>query len=174
MVRAGAGGAGAFPGLTGVVIRPERDSDLEQIRRVNLKAFDGAIEAALVDALRSGGYLHSSLVAEHESRVVGHCALSWGEVGGQAVLVLAPVAVLPSDQGRGVGARLVRKILEDAGETPVTVLGDPAYYGRFGFVDASSFGVESPFPTEPGAFQLLNAETLEPGVLRYPPPFLVE
>ena len=160
--------------MTDLTIRQERAGDLDQIRQVNLEAFKGPAEAALVDALRSGDYLESSLVAVLDTRVVGHCALSHGRVADQPVLILAPVAVLPDFQGRGIGAQLIREALTSAGGSPVTVLGDPSYYGRFGFGDAQEFGVESPFPVEPGALQLLNGEGLRPGTVEYAPPFLVE
>ena len=173
MVRAGTGGR-AFPRLTGLIVRPERSADLDGIRHVNLEAFEGQTEATLVDDLRAGGHLHSSLVAEHESAVVGHCALSHGSVGDQPVLVLAPVAVLPGLQGLGIGGTLIRRILTSAGDRPVTVLGEPAYYGRFGFRNAEEFGVENPFPVEPGALQLIGAGDLRPGTLEYAAPFLAE
>ncbi len=130
-------------------------------------AFPTAAEARLVDALRERGELAISLVAEEAGEVVGHIAFSAVRVDERPTssgLGLAPVAVLPGSQGRGVGASLVRAGLAAAGEKGwgwVVVLGDPAYYARFGFGPASVYGLSDSY--EGGdAFQVLE---LAPGRL---------
>src|SRR5918998_1345366 len=100
-----------------LIVRAERPEDLHAVRRVNELAFDGAGEADLVDALRESGAAHLSLVAEEGGRVVGHILFSpvtvesaggdWGATG------LAPMAVLPELQRRGVGSALVREGLKE-------------------------------------------------------------
>src|SRR5436190_9240659 len=120
-------------------IRHEAAADHEAVRHVNRLAFGGEDEARLVDALRSGGHSRVSLVAEVEGRVVGHVLFSEVPIltdgGTVAALSLAPMAVLPDFQRRGVGSALVREGLEvcRAGHRIVVVLGHPAFYPRFGF-----------------------------------------
>jgi putative acetyltransferase len=163
-----------------VLIRTETDDDAEAIRRVHRLAFGREVEGQLVDALREGGYGRVSLVAEQDGDIVGHVLFSVLTIadGPRVVeaLSLAPVAVVPPQQGRGVGTQLIRRGLElcrEQGHALVFVLGDPRYYGRFGFSSELGARVESPYAGE--AFQALE---LTPGALegvtgevRYPPPF---
>lgn len=124
-----------------ISIELERPSDEDSIRRLNVDAFDGRTEEAdLVDELRRAGDLVLSLVARHDGLVVGHVAFSrvtieaaTGPVGGVA---LAPVAVQPELQNGGIGQQLIRAglvQLSEGGESVVLVVGNPAYYTRFGF-----------------------------------------
>ena len=105
-------------------------------------------EADLVDALRAAGALRISLVAAEGATVIGHVAFSAVVVRAGAstinTLGLAPMAVLPEYQGRGIGSRLVRAGLAACGDTPyglVFVLGAPPFYGRFGFTPAKPLGL---------------------------------
>ena len=157
--------------MSNLVVREEEPGDINGIRRVNLDAFRSPGEAALVDALRSGGHLLLSTVADLDGEIVGHAAVSTGHVGDQSVMVLAPVAVSVRVQGLGIGKAVIRYTLAAVGPGPMSVLGDPDYYSRFGFENAAGYGVEAPFPTEPGALQLLDATSLTPGTLRYASPF---
>jgi putative acetyltransferase len=94
-----------------IVIRPETDADLDAIRHVNRAAFESDTEANLVDALRDGGYVEVSLVAEVDGEIVGHILFSRLPIftkGGKVdALSLAPMAVLPSRQRQAIGSRLV-------------------------------------------------------------------
>jgi putative acetyltransferase len=109
--------------------------------------------------------------------VVGHALLTRLAVGDGAALALAPVAVAPEDQGAGAGSAMVRELLWRAattGERLVVVLGEPAYYRRFGFVPAADLGVEGPFAEAGEAFQALALDgpgSAPRGRVRYPPPF---
>ena len=124
-------------------IRPEKDSDLAAIRNIHIAAFANhphsrQTEHLIVDALRSAGALSVSLVAEVEGDVVGHVAFSPAWIDGQACgwFVLGPVGVLPELQRRGIGKGLIEdglKILRDRRAQGCVVLGNPAYYRRFGF-----------------------------------------
>ena len=133
-----------MPGEPATTLRPETADDVDAIRDLVAEAFaavpygDGT-ESAIVDRLRERGELTISLVAERAGRVVGHAAaspvrLSGGEPGWFG---LGPVAVLPGHQRTGVGTALVARTLdllrERTGAAGVVVLGDPGYYGRFGF-----------------------------------------
>lgn len=152
--------------------RPEKPEDADAIRDVLSAAFGQPDEASLVDRLRDGGHLHASSVAVLGDEVIGHAALSRGRIGSKEVLVLAPVAVAPAHQNQGVGLAVVHHVLA-ATTGPVVVVGDPAYYGRFGFADAADHGVEDPtFAPRPGVLQVLRAEKDVHGPIEYPPPFL--
>jgi len=131
------------------------------IRAVNEAAFGGAYEADLVDQLRGSDYALISLVAELESRIVGHIMFSrmWIKTssGLLSAVALAPVAVLPGHQRKGIGSLLVQRGLElsrGRDEEIVIVVGHPDYYPRFGFSSANAKSLESPFPRE--AFMALE------------------
>jgi len=124
-------------------IRPERPADADYIRAVVTTAFADAphrsgTEAAIVDALRRAGALAVSLVAEDGGEIVGHVALSPVTVDGEDIgwFGPGPVSVRPELQRRGIGQALVRSGLERLrarGAGGCVLLGDPAYYARFGF-----------------------------------------
>ena len=123
-----------------VRIQPESWDDADGIRAVHLAAFPTAVEADLVKALKEDFHSEISLVAKDEGQIVGHVLLSRMKVEGGGrefrALGLAPVAVLPDRQGKGVGSQLIEEALRRAeaqGEEMVFVLGEPDYYGRFGF-----------------------------------------
>lgn len=123
------------------IIRTEQPDDVEAIDSLLRAAFEGPDEAELFAELRRQGDLSLSLIAEAEGVVLGQLGLSplAGDVTG---LALAPVAVSPKIQRRGIGAAMIHHALGWAGETPVVVLGDPGYYGAFGFVRAE---LDSPY-----------------------------
>jgi putative acetyltransferase len=165
-------------------IRPEVPGDRESIYRVNQEAFGRESESRLVEALRLGpAFIPGlSLVAVEGSEVVGHILFTRltvrGEGGTHEALALAPMAVVPAWQRKGIGSALVRRGLEDAreqGHRAVIVLGHPGYYPRFGFRPAQPLGIQSPFEAPVDAFLVLG---LQPGVLdglegrvEYPPEF---
>ena len=161
-----------------MLIRFETPPDVDAIRHVEERAFARGDEAALVDALRAGGKATVSLVAEEEGHVVGHVLFSPVTIGAATGVGLAPVAVLPEHQGRGIGAALVRRGLAEcraAGHDFAVVLGEPAYYARFGFETAARHGVRCEFDAPDDAFMLV---ALRPGALaglaglaRYAPEF---
>src|SRR5690349_17350233 len=101
-----------------ILIRPESAADQEAIRHVNRVAFGQDAEAQLVDALRDGGYVRLSLLAEESGRVVGNILFSdlpiITEVGTVPALAPAPMAVLPELQRQGIGSVLVRSGMEGA------------------------------------------------------------
>ncbi|WP_220432164.1 GNAT family N-acetyltransferase [Falsirhodobacter xinxiangensis] len=115
---------------TETLIRDARSADHTAIAGLLRRAFDGDGEAALVTALRPAAI---ELVAERDGELLGHILLSALEAPFRA-LALAPVAVEPVWQGQGVGAALIRAAISRAsGWDAIVVLGDPAYYTRFGF-----------------------------------------
>ena len=121
-------------------IRPERADDAPQVRAVLDAAFGGSVESGVVDQLRADGDLILALVAEAAGGIAGYVAVPRLDLdlGVRTVPVvgLAPVGVAPGCQRQGIGTALIREglaRLRDRGERLVFVLGDPAYYGRFGF-----------------------------------------
>lgn len=158
------------------MIRREEPGDREQVRVVNEAAFARADEADLVDALRTEGAVLLSLVAEVEGRIAGHILFSRMTVetaeGAVAAVSLAPMAVLPEYQGRGIGSELVRRGLAELGELGeriVIVLGHEHYYPRFGFSVEKARRLKSPFPPEAYMALELSAGALEgvEGAVRY-------
>ncbi len=163
-----------------VSVRSETPDDRDTIRFVNEAAFGRPAEADLVDRLRAEGSVLASFVADIDRRVVGHILFSRmlieTECRAMPAVALAPVAVLPPEQQRGIGGRLIRHGLEwlrAADEQIVIVVGHPAYYPRFGFSTVRARALVHPFPAE--AFMALE---LAPGALdgirgavRYPDAF---
>lgn len=127
-----------------MIVRPETSRDFDGIRRVNIAAFrdhqySQQTEHLIVEALRAAGALELSLVAEAEAggEVVGHIAFSAAQIGAsQDWFLLGPVAVEPARQGEGIGRALIEAGLEalrSRGAGGCVLVGDPAFYGRFGF-----------------------------------------
>jgi putative acetyltransferase len=126
-----------------MLIRPETSADAAAISGVIERAFANAphtshTEQHIVYALRAAGALVVSLVAEQGRAVVGHVAFSPVIIssGVQHWYGLGPLAVEPSFQSQGTGAALVHAGMEHLGKLSAAgsvVLGDPAYYQRFGF-----------------------------------------
>lgn len=136
-----------------VDVRPETAADIAAIHAVHRAAFPGVQEAGLVDTLREDGDLILSLVAERDGAIVGHVAFSRmrveNEDGTHRAVALAPVGVKLEHQRKGVGTALIEhgvSALRRAGETLVFVLGEPDYYGRFGFDYDAAAQFTSPFP----------------------------
>jgi len=165
-----------------VEIREDHPGDIEAIYEVNSVAFPTQAEADLVNALRSAGALLLSLVAVENGNVIGHIAFSPVEIrseGGTVEAVgLAPLAVLPEYQQKGIGLHLVEwglQELQAAGHKIVFVLGDPNYYRRFGFVPAARYRIrwEHKAPDEAFMVKELRSVALEgvTGVVRFLPEF---
>ena len=126
-----------------VLIRSETPADREEIEALTASAFLNAphtshTEQYIVAALRSAGKLSVSLVAEADGGLIGHVAISPVSIsdGTPGWFGLGPISVLPQYQRQGIGSRLMRealRILSERGASGCVVLGEPEYYGRFGF-----------------------------------------
>jgi putative acetyltransferase len=126
-----------------VHIRPETAADSAAIHAVTVAAFEKAPHAShteqfIVKALRAANALSLSLVAEIDGEIVGHVAVSRVSIsdGATGWFGLGPISVVPRLQGQGIGNRLMCEVvgqLEDDGADGCVLLGDPAYYSRFGF-----------------------------------------
>lgn len=165
------------------IIRPELKDDYASIFAVHESAFKRTIEAELVNRLRTTNYYHSelSLVAEEDSEVVGHILFTRVVIKDSnktyPALALAPVGIKEAFQRKGIGSLLVEEGLKKAkylGHKAVIALGDPKYYARFGFEQASTYEITPPasFPEEAFLIKKLSPEDLEfKGQVLYPVQF---
>jgi len=146
-------------------VRPALPADHAAIRAVETAAFGRSDEADMVEAARAEGAALVELVAEAHGEIVGHILFSRMTVTPARFFAgLAPVAVSPSVQGRGVGDALCRAGIEAVkalGAEAVVVLGHPDYYPRFGFSAAAAAKLVSPYAGN-AAFMALE---LTPGAL---------
>jgi putative acetyltransferase len=161
------------PAAPAWAVRPEQPGDAAGVRDLLVAAFGGTQEAGLVEALRTdpSAWLPAlSLVAVAGGSVVGSLVLSRADVGGSPALALAPLAVLPRWQRRGVGSALVEEGLRRAvgsAERLVVVLGYPEYYARFGFAPARDLGVSGPYGDGPQFRALPLADPAPRGPMTY-------
>ena len=126
-----------------MIIRNEVESDIEAIGQVTEAAFatlaiSQHTEQFIIKALRAAGALTVSLVAEIDGNVVGHVAFSPVTIsdGNPHWYGLGPVSVLPKHQRQGIGTALINEglsLLKARGAQGCVLVGDPAYYKRFGF-----------------------------------------
>ncbi|MBS0416701.1 MAG: N-acetyltransferase [Proteobacteria bacterium] len=156
-------------------LRAEQPADRAAIHAVVTAAFGRVDEADLVDRLREEGSGVVSLVSlDADAAVTGHVLLSRMDAPFRA-LGLAPLSVLPARQRSGIGSQLVRAALQyskDLGWEAVFVLGDPQYYGRFGFNAEHASGFSSPYA---GPHLMIHALTgslpVSAGSIAYARPF---
>lgn len=135
-----------------LILRPEEEDDVAAIDAITRAAFadhphSRQTEHLIVRELRAAGAMALSLVAEREDEVVGHVAFSAAEIGGgrAAWYLLGPIAVRPDRQRQGIGQALVREglaAIRRLGARGCVLVGDPAYYGRFGFRQAEGMTLE--------------------------------
>jgi len=165
-------------------IREEIPADHDAVRELNRQAFNGDAEVELVERLRTSGAVIVSLMAVENDAIVGHILFSDVAIETEPAVIravsLAPMAVAPKFQRRGIGSALVRRGLElcrERGRSVVVVLGHPDYYPRFGFSAALAKNLKSPYSNAGAAWMALE---LVPGALhgitgmvRYPKAFRV-
>ncbi len=128
-----------------VLIRPERLADHGAIGQVTMQAFathphSRQTEHCIIDALRRADALSLSLVAEWDGQVVGHVAFSPVAItdGSRRWYILGPVSVRPDLQKKGIGRQLIETGLAQLRLTQAAgcvLVGEPAYYSRFGFMN---------------------------------------
>lgn len=160
-----------------MLIRPETTDDHESIREILIAAFadhpfSHQTEHLIVEGLRADNALLVSLVAEVDGKVVGQIAFSRVEIGGKDCgwLGLGPVAVMPSHQRQGIGKALVNeglKVIRSLGAKGCFLVGDPAYYPRFGFRNNSAMKMEG-VPPEVVFCLPMSGEVPEGNVTHHP------
>ena len=160
-------------------IRPERPDDAGIIAGITREAFrtdprSSHTEEFIIAGLRASGALTVSLVAEVNGQVIGHIALSPVRVsdGSSGWYALGPVAVAPPHQQSGTGTALVTEGLAALGRLGAggcVVLGEPAFYGRFGFKKRRTLR----FPGVPPEYFLARSFSNEfpVGTISYHPAF---
>lgn len=156
--------------MSGWSIRGERPEDEARVHGIQQAAFGRPDEADLVDTLRAEAKPQLSLVAERDGELMGHVFFSPVSIDGAtaapACAGLAPLGVLPSQQGRGAGSALVREGLSRCrgiGWKAVFLLGNPVYYQRFDFGLAATRGFHYESAANDPFFQMIE---LEPNALR--------
>lgn len=152
------------------MIRPERPADRDAIRAVHLASFPTAAEANLVDELRDCNLHIASLVFEREGHIVGHVLFS--ELDSMLrTAALGPVGVLPEHRRQGIAHSLIETgigFCRRAGAQVICVLGNPAYYKRFGFSSELGRCFDSPYAAAGDAWMAL---VVDPVPIDYPAPW---
>jgi len=147
-----------------MLIRVEKSSDWAKVHAINAAAFESQSEADLVELLRERAQPVVSLVAEDNGELVGHIMFSPVSLSGYPELKLmglAPMAVAPEQQRKGIGSALVRAGLEQCmqqGFMAAVVLGHPEFYPRFGFTPSSRFGITSDYDVPEEVFMVLELQ----------------
>jgi putative acetyltransferase len=181
-----------------IKVRPELEVDYSAIHKVNEIAFGRINEADLVDTLRQAAIPHISMVAVQDggahslvaksrglpvkTSVVGHIFFSPVSVesdsGRFTAVGLAPMAVLPDHQRRGIGSQLVSeglKACRQIGYDLVFVVGHADYYPRFGFKPARQLGFDCEYAVPDEVFMVAELKTGavsgRNGMVRYLPQF---
>lgn len=161
------------------MIREEEARDVEQVRHLLRAAFSTDAESRLVDALRANGRAVISLVAVCAEDVLGHILFSPvttappSEAKG---IGLAPVAVLPEVQSNGIGSQLIQTGLQLCPGLEYdycVVLGSPEYYQRFGFEQASSFGLDNEYGVDEEFMVIRFTDQSPSGLVKYAPEFVM-
>ena len=156
-------------------IRSETSVVVARVPALNVAAFNQNAAADLIDMLRESGDAILSLVAEDDGKIAGHVMFSKLTTPPRC-LALAPLAVAPDRQKEGIGTALIKRGLAMAQASrwrAVFVLGDPAYYTRFGFSVEDAAKFDTPYPKDytmarelvPGALKAMD------GALTYAAPF---
>jgi len=148
------------------ILRPESASDYPAVRRIHEQAFGRPDEANLVERLRPKAGTLLSLVALRRGEAVAHAFFTRVVIecdsGYDRGVGLAPLAVLPEHQRSGLGTDLVRHgiaALKDRRHGVLVVLGEPAFYTRFGFRPANTFGLMCSYDVPPECFLALPLDT---------------
>jgi len=167
-----------------ISVRMEEESDLSEVERLLNKSFGQETEGILVNRLRRNpDFLPGlSLVAVYNNTIAGYILffpiiIESGQYSYKS-LVLAPMAVLPDYQRRGIGRQLIQEnliIAKDKGFNSVIVVGHPEYYPKFGFRPASLWKIRPPFDLPDNVFMALELEegALKnvTGIVQYPVEF---
>lgn len=147
-----------------VLIRAEKESDIEAVHSLHASVFERSAEGDLVNVLRREARPIVSLVAESDTTLVGHILFSPVSIEGcpnLKMMGLAPMAVAPQYQRCGIGAALIRDGLEQCKQldfSAVVVLGHSEYYPRFGFLPSTRFNIRSEYNVPEETFMVLELE----------------
>ena len=139
-------------------IRKSAESDKPEIGNIHIQAFGEEKGPEIADLVK--GMMNDktaipllSLVAVEDNKIIGHILFTKAEITetteSVSIQILAPLAVLPDVQSKGIGGQLIKEgliQLKESGVELVFVLGHPDYYPRSGFIPAGELGYEAPYP----------------------------
>ena len=157
-----------------MIIKNATDSDLNDVLRIQTEAFGHKKESNLVNGLLNDGSAKPllSLLVIDDEKAVGHILFTKIQIteneDSVSAMILAPLAILPDDQGKGVGGKLIKEGLRQLAESKVDlvfVLGHPEYYPRFGFKPAGARGFEAPYPIPAKDASAWMVQELRPDVI---------
>lgn len=142
-----------------IILRAEKEIDKDEIFKVNQLAFNRNAEANLVNLIRDSDAEYYSCVALFNDKIIAHIMYSTVYIDNvPAGLGLAPVAVLPEYQNRGIGTKLIKFTLNELKKCNlIVVLGDDKFYSRFGFKPASNFGLKSTYDVPEQYFMAISS-----------------
>lgn len=163
-------------------IRPEEQNDIDAIAEITAAAFANhpyshQTEPLIIHALRKAGALAVSLVAEEDGAVAGHIAFSKVAIGGAdpAWYGLGPISVRPDLQRRGIGKAMMQAglaAIRKLGAEGCVLVGDPEFYGRFGFTQAGTMVLEGVPPEN--LLALAFGDRVPGGAVSFHPAFFIE
>lgn len=155
-------------------IREAKDSEFNEVYRIESQAFGYEKEAELVKALLNDPTAEPtlSLLAFRDESAVGHILFTSVQLINTpervSAYILAPLAVLPGVQNQGIGGKLIERgleILSESGGELVFVLGHPGYYPRYGFQPAGVLGFTAPYPIPDIHANAWMVQELSPGII---------
>lgn len=157
-----------------MLVRQERMEDYNTVYKVIEQAFksaehsDGNEQDLVVSLRKSDSFLPElSLVAQIDEKIVGHILFTKIQIGHDTELALAPLAVLPEYQKKGVGRALVlegHRIAKDLGFHYSVVLGSETYYPKMGYVPANNYGIKAPFDVPDENFMAIKLQENSPAI----------
>jgi len=157
-----------------LIIKIAADSDLNDVLRIENEAFGHSKESKLVNDLLNDDSAKPrlSLLAIDDVEAVGHILFTRVRISGNedalSAMILAPLAILPSAQGKGVGGKLIKEGLRQLSESKIDlvfVLGHPGYYPRFDFRPAGVRGFDAPYPIPAKDAAAWMVQELRPGII---------
>jgi len=157
-----------------MTIRETTHADLDDILAVERAAFGSEIEAELVRELLNDPSAQPSLslLAFEGEKAVGHILFTRARLenadSSPSMSILAPLAVIPESQRKGIGGKLIGhglRVLAASGVKLVFVLGHPGYYPRYGFCPAGCRGFEAPYPIPEKDADAWMVQGLVPGII---------
>ncbi len=159
-----------------LIIRESTESDLVDLLSVGKQAFGEVEGPEIVDLVK--GLLNDptakpllSLIALKGQQVIGHILFTKARIAANeqiSVSILAPLAVIPDAQRKGVGGKLIAeglKMLSELGVELVFVLGHPNYYPRYGFKPVGTLGFEAPYPIPEEIATAWMVKEISPGII---------
>jgi putative acetyltransferase len=157
-----------------VIFKKATDSDLNDVLRIETEAFGHSKESNLVNDLLNDDSAKPllSLLAINDDEAIGHILFTRVRITGNedslSARILAPLAILPKAQAKGVGGKLIKEGLRQLSESKVDlvfVLGHPGYYPRFGFRPAGLRGFEAPYSIPAKDASAWMVQELRPGII---------